>query len=101
MSARFARSAAPRRSASERRTRCVPCAVAELAPRGVIAAAERVLGAVSGPWLYARVDGVETRDGFLLMELEMLEPLLFLELDPGAPGRFADAIVAVVERDAR
>lgn len=77
-------------------------AIAEPAPHHVIAAAERVLGAVAGPWLYARVDGVETEAGFLLMELEMLEPLLFLELYADAPARFADAIAAIVERrDAR
>lgn len=29
---------------------------------------------------------------FLLMELEMIEPQLFLESDPGAPSRFARAI---------
>lgn len=69
-------------------------AVAEAAPRQVIAAAEKVVGAVMGPWLYARVDGVETAEGFLLMELEMLEPLLFLELNPQAPERFADAVLA-------
>jgi hypothetical protein len=49
---------------------------------------------VTEPWLYARVDGVETREGFLLMELEMLEPLLFFELEPAAPARFAEAMVA-------
>jgi glutathione synthase/RimK-type ligase-like ATP-grasp enzyme len=68
--------------------------VAERAPASVIAAAERVLAAVTGPWLYARVDGVETAGGFLLMELEMLEPLLFFELDDGAPSRFAEAVAA-------
>ena len=72
-------------------------AVAERAPARVIAAAERVVSAVTGPWLYARVDGVETAEGFLLMELEMLEPLLFLELVADAPARFADAIAAAVD----
>ena len=71
-------------------------AVAEPAPPDVIAAAQRVVDAVTGPWLYARVDGVETAAGFLLMELEMLEPLLFLELDARAPDRFADATLAVL-----
>ena len=68
--------------------------VAEPAPSHVIAAAEAVLAAVTEPWLYARVDGVETSKGFLLMELEMLEPLLFFELEPGAPARFAEVMVA-------
>src|SRR5690606_10257557 len=42
--------------------------------------------------VYARVDGV-IRDGtFLLMELEVFEPLMFLAQHPHAPGRFAHAI---------
>jgi glutathione synthase/RimK-type ligase-like ATP-grasp enzyme len=68
--------------------------IAEPAPSAVITAAEAALAAVTEPWLYARVDGVETADGFLLMELEMLEPLLFLDLDPRAPERFAEAIAS-------
>jgi glutathione synthase/RimK-type ligase-like ATP-grasp enzyme len=70
--------------------------VAEAAPAGIVAAAERVVAAVEGPWLYARVDGVETADGFRLMELEMLEPLLFFELDPRGPTRFAEVVTAVI-----
>jgi len=42
--------------------------------------------------VYARVDGV-VRDGrFLLMELEIFEPLMFLSRHPEAPARFARAI---------
>jgi hypothetical protein len=38
------------------------------------------------------VDGVETPDGFVLLELELLEPTLYLASDPAAPARFADAL---------
>lgn len=38
---------------------------------------------------YARVDGVLTRRGFLLMELEMIEPFLHLGVAPEAAERFA------------
>lgn len=56
--------------------------------------ARAVLDRVDGPWLYARVDGVE-RDGLLvLLELEMIEPHLFLAEHPLAPARFAQAILA-------
>jgi glutathione synthase/RimK-type ligase-like ATP-grasp enzyme len=42
---------------------------------------------------YARVDGVVDAHGqFLLMELELIEPELFLRADDRAPERFADAI---------
>ena len=71
-------------------------AIAEPAPSRAVAAAEAVLAAVTEPWLYARVDGIDTRDGFLLMELEMLEPSLFLGLDPSAPARFAEATIAAL-----
>lgn len=48
--------------------------------------------------LYARVDLVPGDDGRpLLGELELIEPELFLDMDPGAADRFADAIIARVE----
>ena len=44
--------------------------------------------------LYARVDGV-VRDGALIViEVEVLEPALFLEFDPPSAERFADATIA-------
>jgi glutathione synthase/RimK-type ligase-like ATP-grasp enzyme len=44
------------------------------------------------PPVYARVDGVVKDGRFLLMELEVFEPLMFLARHPEAPGRFARAI---------
>jgi len=62
------------------------------APPEVIAAATRALEAAGQETLYARVDGV-VRDGRLeLMELELVEPSLFLETSPGAAERFAAAV---------
>jgi glutathione synthase/RimK-type ligase-like ATP-grasp enzyme len=43
--------------------------------------------------VYARVDGVPVDDAFMLMELELIEPELFLAA-AGSPNRFADAIAA-------
>jgi glutathione synthase/RimK-type ligase-like ATP-grasp enzyme len=51
-----------------------------------------VLESVGHKSTYARVDMVLHEGSFLLMELEMIEPQLFLESDPGAPSRFARAI---------
>lgn len=63
-------------------------------PPALPVAARSILDRIAGPWLYARVDGVRSeKGGFLLMELEMLEPLLFLSLEASAPARFADAIL--------
>lgn len=43
--------------------------------------------------LYARVDGIVRDDQFVLMELELIEPNLFLDLESTAPGRMARGIV--------
>jgi glutathione synthase/RimK-type ligase-like ATP-grasp enzyme len=68
------------------------------APQVVLDAASRALAAVEPTPLYARIDGVEKDGEFLLMELELIEPALFLKLDPLAPARFADAIATCVKR---
>ncbi len=61
--------------------------------------AERVLAEISSPILYGRVDIIPDSDGTLLLaELELLEPSLFLKQYPPALDRFADAILARVDR---
>lgn len=55
---------------------------------------EAVLTAVARPWLYARVDAIETETGPVLMELELIEPDLFLELAPAGAGILAEALIA-------
>jgi glutathione synthase/RimK-type ligase-like ATP-grasp enzyme len=67
---------------------------ARVPPGPVAAAAARVLAALPGPSLYARIDGVERPGGFTVMEVEVNEPGLFFTHAPAAAGRFADAIVA-------
>lgn len=66
------------------------------APAAMQAQALQILQAVKRMPCYARVDGVVCDGQFMLMELELLEPELFLELDPQAPQRFAQAIVATL-----
>ena len=56
--------------------------------------AERVLDACPEVPAYARVDIVTTTSGPVLMELELIEPVLFLASDADAPDRFARAILA-------
>jgi len=57
------------------------------------AAAEAALARVVPTPLYARVDLVRgSAGGFLLMELELLEPSLYLRMDPAAPTRLANAV---------
>lgn len=51
--------------------------------------------------VYARADFVRGRDGrFLIMELEMIEPSMYLRMDPDAPQRFADAFDSYVAKKA-
>jgi glutathione synthase/RimK-type ligase-like ATP-grasp enzyme len=58
----------------------------------LIEQATHVLGALPEIPLYARVDGVARGDAFLLMELELIEPNLFLAEGTNAPERLALAI---------
>jgi glutathione synthase/RimK-type ligase-like ATP-grasp enzyme len=56
-----------------------------------------ILATLGERLLYARVDGI-VRDGdFVLMELELNEPYLFLSFSDVAASRFADAIVRILE----
>ena len=61
----------------------------------VLRQAEAARAAAPGRTLYARVDGVVIGDDLTVTELELLEPSLFLDADPAAPGRFAAAIARV------
>jgi len=55
--------------------------------------AQQALGVLPEIPLYARIDFVRDADGeFLVMELELIEPSMYLRTDPGAPMRFARAI---------
>jgi glutathione synthase/RimK-type ligase-like ATP-grasp enzyme len=47
--------------------------------------------------LYGRVDLVNMPDGWAIMELELVEPSLFLAYDETAPRRLADAIHARID----
>jgi glutathione synthase/RimK-type ligase-like ATP-grasp enzyme len=67
--------------------------VAETPPRDVVeqgAAALRTLPEVP---LYARIDGVVRDDALIVIEVEVLEPALFMEFDPASAERFAEATV--------
>jgi len=63
-------------------------------PPNVIREAERALRVAPGESLYARVDGVIRTGSLVVTELELLEPSLYLDADPDAPMRFAQAIAA-------
>jgi glutathione synthase/RimK-type ligase-like ATP-grasp enzyme len=59
----------------------------------VVSQATAVLDALPERPLYARVDGIDRGGSFELMELELIEPNLFLEHGAGAADRLAAAFV--------
>jgi hypothetical protein len=62
------------------------------ASEALVASGAAALAAAEAETVYARVDGCVLDGVFHLMELELLEPGLFLALEPGAPDRFAAAV---------
>ena len=66
-----------------------------VAPVRLIRHASGLLEASAPDSLYARIDVVVAEDRFVLMELELVEPSLFLALAPGAAKAFATAVLRV------
>jgi len=63
------------------------------------AVANRVMATVHEPWLYGRVDLMQTDEGqWVLSELELIEPSLFLLQHPPALDRFVRALVRLSRR---
>jgi glutathione synthase/RimK-type ligase-like ATP-grasp enzyme len=63
-------------------------------PDGALTLAEAALAAAPVSATYARVDLIRGNDGALqLMEMELIEPALFLHCVPEAKARFAEAIL--------
>lgn len=60
----------------------------------LIEQARQIVESVEAPLLYARVDGVEVEGGFMLMELELIEPFLFFGANSQSVGRFAQAFTS-------
>jgi glutathione synthase/RimK-type ligase-like ATP-grasp enzyme len=64
------------------------------------AAADTVMAALDEQPVYARVDLVRGDAGaWWLMELELVEPALYLRMDAGAAQRFARALTQRARRD--
>ena len=67
------------------------------ADAALTAAGDAAMRAIGSTLLYGRVDLVRSGQEFRVMELELIEPALYLRMDPGAPDRFADAVVSVLD----
>lgn len=63
-------------------------------PKVAIEMAQKLVSEEYSHLLYARVDGVEVNGHFYIMEVELIEPRLYLEAEPGLMEKFADLIVA-------
>ncbi|MEQ1587874.1 MAG: hypothetical protein ABL895_18455 [Cyclobacteriaceae bacterium] len=64
------------------------------APEFVLQQAEKILSLIDEPLLYTRVDGIISNDQFLLMELELIEPVLFLTHSEKATDKFVKEILS-------
>ena len=62
-------------------------------PDHLIEQAHAILDLIDAPLLYARVDGVESDGDFVLMELELIEPVLFFRHSPDAALRFSKGLL--------
>jgi len=65
-------------------------------PANVRLQAEHILSLIEAPLVYARVDGVCRNNRFVLMELELIEPSLYLAHSAQAAGLFAHAIIKAI-----
>jgi glutathione synthase/RimK-type ligase-like ATP-grasp enzyme len=61
--------------------------------------ARRAMGLAPDALVYARVDLIDVAGQPTLMELELIEPDLFLRMAPGSVERFAAAVVAALDTD--
>jgi glutathione synthase/RimK-type ligase-like ATP-grasp enzyme len=61
--------------------------------RDVIGTAQAYIDHLPQAPLYARVDGLARPGGFILMELELIDPYLYLEFSPGSADVMARAVL--------
>ena len=58
---------------------------------------ETILSNIKSELLYARIDGYINREGlFCLMEIELIEPVLFVSSDQDAPQNFYTALLEII-----
>ena len=59
----------------------------------MLTCARHALASLPADALYARIDLIRHQGEFALMEIELIEPSLYFNMDPQSPQRFADAFV--------
>jgi glutathione synthase/RimK-type ligase-like ATP-grasp enzyme len=58
--------------------------------------ARHCLAALPADVLYARIDLVRHKNEFAVMEIELIEPSLYFNMDPESPQRFVDAFIDMI-----
>lgn len=69
-------------------------------PAALLHTATSIVNQFAQGCLYARVDGVELNGELVLMELELIEPFLFLSTSEGALDRYYEALLELTEQPA-
>lgn len=69
-------------------------------PAALLEAAQQIVDKHAAGCLYARVDGVEIDGELALMELELIEPFLFMDMSEGAFQRYYQALLAQLQESA-
>ncbi|PVY41852.1 ATP-grasp domain-containing protein [Pontibacter virosus] len=69
-------------------------------PAGMLQTASKIVEQFAQDCLYARVDGVELNGELVLMELELIEPFLFLSTSDGALERYYQAFLDLTNQSA-
>lgn len=64
--------------------------------RNDLAQAEAIAAALPFDWLYARLDLVRVEERLAVMELELIEPMLYFDLAPAAAGQLVKATLSRV-----
>ncbi|WP_245539593.1 ATP-grasp domain-containing protein [Pontibacter roseus] len=67
-------------------------------PSGLLATATHIVQQFASGCLYARVDGVELNGELVLMELELIEPFLFLSTSDGALERYYQGLMQLMQQ---
>lgn len=69
-------------------------------PAALLEAAHNIVDKYAENCLYARVDGVEQNGELVLMELELIEPFLFMATSEGAFERYYEALLEQLQQPA-
>ena len=62
----------------------------------VIDEARKIFACIPDTLLYTRIDGLIIKNKFVLMELELIEPMLFFEFSSGSAERFAKTFASLI-----